>query len=67
MEYPPPGQHGDGKMNNGTAKKKAEMYITLANLIAATRTEIRREDYPSHVAWMAALHKSAKLGDVSDE
>lgn len=53
-------------MSNTSANKAAEAYITLANLIAATRPEIKREDYPSHVAWMAALHKAAKL-DVSTE
>lgn len=53
-------------MSGISAKKKAEAYITLANLIAATRPEIKREDYPSHVAWMVALHKSAKLGEVDE-
>lgn len=53
-------------MSNTSAQKKAEAYITLANLIAATMPEIKREDYHSHVAWMAALHKSAKLGKVEE-
>lgn len=53
-------------MTNTSAKKEAEAYITLANLIAATMPEIRREDYPSHVAWMVALHKAANLGGVDD-
>ena len=51
-------------MGGTSAEKKAEAYITLANLIATTRPEIKREDYPSNIAWMVALHKSAKLGEV---
>lgn len=53
-------------MGEATAKKKAEAYITLANLIATTRPEIKRSDYTSHISWMVALHKSAKLGDVEE-
>lgn len=53
-------------MDATSAKKKAEAYITLANLIATTRPEIKREDYPSNISWMVALHKSTKLGEVEE-
>lgn len=53
-------------MSNASAKKAAEAYTTLASLIAATRPEIKREDYPSHIAWMVALHKASKIKDAND-
>lgn len=45
---------------NAGAKEAAQAYTTLAHLIAATRPDIKRDDYASNLEWMVALHKSVK-------